>query len=160
MITTEQVVQYIHHPLPYEHGLVFVIDQHGRQIRLMAASELYQHGTVTIKVEGMERFSKQLWDGAQDLAFKNGHDGPITCHAFLADVNSPTFDFHTDPDDVIIYCCEGTKTIVVEQKMHVLNPGQSIFIPRNTVHKAVNHHPSLMLSFGLERYYNDKLVNL
>jgi quercetin dioxygenase-like cupin family protein len=47
----------------------------------------------------------------------------------------------------------------VDGKIVDLHPGQEVFIPANTPHEALNDEESLMLSFGLEDFYKNKLYN-
>ena len=67
---------------------------------------------------------------------------------------------HTDPDDVIIYCIEGTKSLIVNNQYIKLQAGEEIFIPANTLHQALNEHHAFTLSFGLEKFLKDKAREL
>lgn len=156
MLTTLQVVDFIHTKLPYEQRIVYVIDSEGLTHLATIQSDLYAHRPCTIKIEGMERYNSWIWNKATQLATTYNHTGPITAHAFLAVEGSPSFKEHTDPDDVIILCCEGVKHFTIAGKDFELTPGDVVFIPRNTPHQAINHQSSLILSFGLERYLIDK----
>lgn len=164
MITSSELLTFAYHPLAYEQRLVNIIVPGGKPVLLVSPRELASHplnplnAPITIKVEGMERYSRQLWEAAREFATEYGHSGPFTCHAFMAPISGATFDIHTDPDDVIILCCEGTKTMEVDGIIHTLRPGDHIYIPHNTPHRAINTHFSVMLSFGLERYYFDKMT--
>jgi mannose-6-phosphate isomerase-like protein (cupin superfamily) len=156
MITLDEVVEFIHNPLAYEQKLVSIINTKGEQILLSSPSELYTAEASTIKIEGMEKYSKQLWEESQYYAIKYKHYGPVTCHAFIAKENSPSFPLHTDPDDIVIRCVEGVKDMEVSGEYIILEPGQEIYIPANTEHRAINKHHSLMFSFGLEKFLKDK----
>jgi quercetin dioxygenase-like cupin family protein len=70
---------------------------------------------------------------------------------------SKSFGLHTDPDDVIIFCIEGIKNIIVDGVKYKLKPQNSLFIPANKPHEAINEEDSLMLSFGLEKFYIEKI---
>ena len=70
-----------------------------------------------------------------------------TCFQFWKD--SPSFPEHTDPVDVIIEVQEGEKFIEIDGKMRNLVKGESISIPANTPHRALNEKEGLMLSYGL-----------
>ena len=129
------------------------------QIPLNHSSELYEDKPKTIKVEGMERYSKVIWNKCRELADEYNHHGPVTCHAFIAQKNSPSFGTHTDLDDVIIVCCEGKKTMMVDGAYIVLEAGQHVYIPANTPHHALNEYAALTLSCGLENYLKDKSCN-
>ena len=88
----------------------------------------------TIKVEQMEK-----------------HYGYInqTAHIFYNKKNGPTFDVHTDPVKVIIECLDGTKHMEIEGNEVVLKPGESVIIPPNTEHRALNYKKALMVSYGI-----------
>lgn len=156
MLKLNEVVEFIHNPLAYEQKLVSIINTKGEQILLSSFSELYSSEPSTIKVEGMEKFSRKVWNMSHYYALKHNHSGPVTCHAFIAKENSPSFGLHTDPDDVVIYCAEGVKTMEIDGEYIQLAPGQDVLIKANTPHKALNTHHSLMLSFGLEKFLKDK----
>lgn len=156
MLQLNDVVEFIHNPLAYEQKLVYKINTKGEQILLSSFSELYEDN-VTIKVEGFEKYSANIWNRAKYYALKNNHSGPITCHVFVAHPKSPSFPMHTDPDDVIIYCAEGKKTLIVDGEYIILEAGQDVLIPANTPHQAINDEFALTLSFGLEKYLTEKL---
>lgn len=156
MIKLDDVVEFIHNPLAYEQKLVSVINTKGEQIILSSFSELYSNESTSIKVEGMEKFSSSVWNKCKYLAMKYSHKGPITCHAFIAKEGSPSFGLHSDPDDVVIYCIEGNKKLFVENQYIVLEPGDELHIPANTLHQAFNETQAFTLSFGLEKYLKDK----
>lgn len=158
MITLTELVTALQNNLLYEQKLVSYINSAGQQILVCSPAELYAQKVVTIKVEGMERFSKPTWEACNNYVKKYKHTGPVTCHAFLASKNAPSFPTHTDPDDVILHCCDGTKTLYIENDLVTIPAGQEVFIKANTPHKAVNTEYSLMLSFGLEKFLTDKLI--
>jgi mannose-6-phosphate isomerase-like protein (cupin superfamily) len=155
MLTIEQFLLFAHNKLAYEQHLISVIAD-GKDYRVNSFEELYGKKTETIKIEGMERYSKDIFDACSRFSKKYNHNGPVTCHAFYAPAGACSFDLHTDPDDVVIYCCEGIKTMFVDGNSLTILPGESIFIPANTIHKATNQHESLMLSFGLEKFLSQK----
>lgn len=157
MITLDEFEQFIQQDLPYQQRLVSRVDQHGLQHWLEQPSDLYNHLADTVKVEGMERYSPEMAAICQALAIRYRHAGPVTCHAFLADTGSGTFDLHTDPDDVVLVVIAGRKIIEVDGVEHELTVGDDLFIKKGTPHKAINRYPSLMLSIGLENYLTDKL---
>jgi hypothetical protein len=115
MIKLDDVVEFIHNPLAYEQKLVSLINTKGEQILLSSFSELYNENS-TIKVEGMEKFCVNIYNKCQYLSLKYDHSGPITCHAFIAKDDAPSFPLHTDPDDVIILCVEGTKKLLINNE--------------------------------------------
>ena len=90
----------------------------------------------TVKVEGLESFFKEYL--------------PNTVHCFVAPQGAASFADHTDPVDVEIKCIDGIKTLNVNGNDIVLNKGQSILIPANTIHRATNLYDSIILSIGYE----------
>lgn len=157
MITLYDFENFIHTDLVYEQKLISIIDAEKKQIYIDNLGELYSHAFCTIKLEQMEKYNKEIFNHCQTLAKNYNHHGPVTCHAFRAFRQSSSFGLHTDPDDVIMYCVHGSKKIVVNGIEHILNAQDSLFIPANTPHEAINEEESLMLSFGLEKYYIEKL---
>jgi mannose-6-phosphate isomerase-like protein (cupin superfamily) len=157
MLKLNDVVEFIHNPLPYQQNLVSVINTKGEQILLCSSNELYSSEPQTIKIEGMERYSSVVYEMCELYKEWHHHVGPVTCHAFIAQVDSPSFGMHTDPDDVIIYCCEGRKSMIVNNHYILIEEGHSIFIPAGTPHQALNEYVAFTLSFGLEKYLIDKL---
>lgn len=156
MLSSSEVVEFIHNPLAYEEKLVSIINEKGEQIPLFNFNELYQYPNATIKLEGMERYNRFVFYKTQYYAKKYGHNGPVTCHAFLAKEGSPSFGLHTDPDNVIIFCLEGFKQYEVDGKIVDVSIGTELFIPAGTPHRAINVYESLVLSFGLEKFMVDK----
>lgn len=156
MIKLDDVVEFIHNPLAYEQKLVSVINTRGEQITLCAFSELYSNEPITIKIEGLEKYSYDIWNKCQELGVKYKHIGPITCHAFIAKINSPSFSLHIDPDDVIICCIEGRKKLFIQDEYIIMEAGDEVYIPANVQHQAFNENESFILSFGLEKYLKDK----
>jgi mannose-6-phosphate isomerase-like protein (cupin superfamily) len=105
----------------------------------------------------MEKYNQEIFNYCQTLSKTHNHQKPITCHAFRAFKDSKSFGLHTDPDDVIMYCVHGSKKIIVNGVEHILKNQESLFIPTNTKHEAINEEESLVLSFGLEKFYIEKL---
>lgn len=160
MITLDDIIDFIHHPLAYDQKLVWMI--HGDEaliVPLAHCGQLYTCGNASIKVEGLERYSKDVWDLCMKYANQHNHYGPVTCHGFIAKQDSPSFGLHKDPEDVIIYCVSGTKTLVIGDRTVTLSSGEDVFIPAYTPHRASNEHAAFTLSFGLERFLKDKQYN-
>jgi mannose-6-phosphate isomerase-like protein (cupin superfamily) len=159
MLTYDEVVEFIHNPLAYEQNLVSIINTKGEQILLSSSSELYSSESFSIKVEGMEKFSLKMWNTIQQLRLRYNHNGPATCHVFIAQQDSPSFGMHTDPDDVLIHCIEGHKTMIIDNQKVDLYKDDSVFIKANTPHQALNENFAVTLSFGFEKYLKDKALN-
>jgi mannose-6-phosphate isomerase-like protein (cupin superfamily) len=156
MLTLDDVIEFIHNPLAYEQRLVSIINDKGEQIPLSHYGDMYNYVNSTIKIEGMEKFNSEIYDKCNEYKLKYKHNGAVTCHVFLSQENSPSFGEHTDPDDVIIYCCEGIKTMKIDNQYTVIKQHQDFFIPANTPHQALNEYFALTLSFGLEKFLIDK----
>jgi mannose-6-phosphate isomerase-like protein (cupin superfamily) len=157
MIKLSGFEEFIHSDLVYQQKIISVIDENSRQIVLNNLAELYSYTSCTIKLEQMEKYNKQIFDYCHFLSANHNHYGPVTCHAFRAFRQSMSFGLHTDPDDVILYCIHGKKKMVVDGNEYILKPHDTLFIPANTPHEAINDDESLMLSFGLEKFYVEKL---
>lgn len=160
MFTILRLIELSYKKMMYEQGLMFYIDEEGRQHQAGSPSDLISRKNISIKIEGMERFNLQFYKKGIELAKKYNHSGPVTCHLFYADKNSPSFGVHTDPDDVIILCLEGIKTMVIDNQYVEINQGEEVYIPHGTPHQALNDYKSLTLSYGLERFLEDKIDEL
>lgn len=157
MITLDEFENFVHTDLVYEQKIISVIDDQSRQILIDSIGDLYKYTNCTIKLEQMEKYNRSIFQECRYLSTKYFHFGPVTCHAFLAFKDSKSFGLHTDPDDVIIQCIFGSKTLFAKGTKHVLKSGDSIYIPANTPHEIVNEEKSLILSFGMEKFYVDKV---
>lgn len=140
-----------------EEKIVNVIDPNGRQILIESVSQFFSYDKCTVKIQSMEKYNRNIFDYCLELKRSRNHNGPVTCHAFRAYKNSVSFGLHVDPDDVFLYVVEGVKVIEIEGNATQLGVGESIFIPANTPHRALNQYDSLMLSFGLEKFMCDKV---
>lgn len=140
----------------YEQGMINYID-HGRTYHVSSPLDYMAHEDKVIKIEGYERLNPVMFRECGRLAAFKGHYGHVSCHLFVSPFNAKSFDMHTDPDDVVLYMVKGKKSFEHGEGVIELNQGQSIFIPRNTPHRAINTHTSIMLSFGLELFLESKL---
>lgn len=156
----DQIYEFLYNRLAYEQKLVSVINFDEKQILVESFGELNRFDKKTIKIEGMERFSKEIWDKCKHYALLYDHTGPVTCHAFLSTESSPSFPLHSDPDDVIIYCLNGIKTMLIDDDNFVIRCGEEVFIKSNTPHRAINTHSSIILSFGLENFLSEKIKKI
>jgi mannose-6-phosphate isomerase-like protein (cupin superfamily) len=159
MISLLEFENFVHSKLVYEQNIISVIDEDGKQIYLNSLGDLYKYNACTIKIEQMEKYNQSIFNFCKELAIKYNHDGPVSCHAFRAFKDSVSFGLHTDPDDVIILGVAGIKWMNIDSKEHCIGPNQSVLIPANTPHEALNKEDSLMLSFGLEHFLKDKVIS-
>lgn len=144
-------------PYSYQQEFIKILVSPDVAINSANVVETKRHADKTIKIESMEKLSEKLYRLCRDVADELSHDGPVTCHLFLAPAGSESFPRHTDPDNVLIYVVDGEKTIELDEGQIVLTSGQALFMLHDTPHRAINNKDSIMLSFGLERYTLEKL---
>ena len=123
----------------------FFIDDDGRDhvIPLFSTSRYIAEGKFTVKIEGLEKHYKSI---THNLGITKKH----TVHLYVSPKDSKSFPMHTDPIDVFIYVMQGTKTMMVEEELFIIEEGHHIHIPAGTPHRATNTEPSIMLSIGIE----------
>lgn len=151
-------------PYSYQQGMVRIIEsESGDTLQHTLTSvrdyaERSSSSKTTLKIEGMERITEKLWKTILSFSIEAVKScTPFSCHCFIAGKDSPSFDWHTDPDNVVIYVLEGTKKMYVDNEVYEVAAGDALWIPYNTRHRAVNTSASVMLSIGLERYHMEKL---
>lgn len=143
---------FIRQEFVYKQNLISVIQNGGHQ-QVHRYQELAQRYTgCSIKLEGMERYSRELAIKCAGLKIYYDHTGPVTCHAYRAYPGSESFPSHSDPMPVFLEVVEGVKHMIIDGEWYELHAGDHKFIPAGTPHEAVNQDDSLMLSFGLEDY--------
>lgn len=160
MFSIYRMMELLYNNIMYEQKLVFYIDEDGKEHHAISFSDIMKRKNVSIKIEGMERFNREFYEKGIELSKEYNHNGPVTCHLFYAEKNSPSFGMHTDPDDVIIMCLEGIKTMIIEDRYIEIQTGSYVHIPYGTPHQALNEHKALTLSYGLERFIEDKINEL
>jgi len=115
-------------------GLQHFINENDYISYLGIIDSLLLRNDITIKLEKYEKLC-------------NYNDG--TCHIFYARSNSPSFNTHTDPVDLILQVTHGSKTLEINQTFITARSGHSLFVPANTPHRAINLDESIMLSWGI-----------
>lgn len=110
-----------------ENGLDHPIDQYEVAFRVV-------ENKFTVKIEDLEQILTEY--------------NPRTVHCFIAPAGAASFDTHKDLCDVTIYCVEGVKSMIIDGVEHDIQAGESVFIPKNTPHRATNKYRSVMLSIG------------
>jgi hypothetical protein len=160
MITLGEFEEFIHNDFVYEQRLISVINEEGKQIYLDNLGQLYKYNACTIKLEQMERYSSEIYNYCTELSKEFNNGLPVTCHAFRAFKKSTSFGLHTDPDNVIIKCVWGKKRMNVNGIICDILSGEHLFIKANTPHEALNDEESLMLSFGMEKFFKDRVNEL
>lgn len=112
----------------------------------------------TIKVQGVETYNKQILKHCYKLA--EVWNKPVDCHAYFGYGGRGSFDMHSDPCEVCIYICEGTKRITTGGENHVLKEGEHLYIKKQQPHQAFNEEDCLSLSFGSYDFSKDKIMNI
>ena len=142
----------------YEQGMVKLIDNGMTQTAHGLMDYLdYDAAGKVVKIEGYEKLSLKLATFCKEVAERFKHSGPVTCHLFISPKGSNSFELHTDPDDVILHMVQGTKMLENPEHGFLITAGDTLRIPKNVEHRAVNLHSSLMLSIGLEGWITEKL---
>lgn len=140
----------------YRHNLISVI-QNGGHFLVHNHAELSKlYNGCSIKLEGLERYSRELAVKCAGLKIMYDHAGPMTCHAYRAYPGSESFGLHSDPMPVFLEVIEGTKNMIVDNEWHTLQAGDTLYISANVPHEAINQDDSLILSFGFESYMIDQ----
>jgi len=111
----------------------------------------------TIKLEHFETFDRGVWEWCKLQANAYKHYGPVSAHVFIAPAGGYTFNEHTDPDHVLVCVIDGEKTMVVDGISHHLKAGDTLYMPANVKHYAVNEKASIMVSLGFEKWMVEKL---
>lgn len=121
------------------------IDDAGRDhvIPVLSISRYIAEERNVIKVEGLEQEFKHI---VQELGITKKH----TVHCYISPPFSVSFPEHKDPIDVFIYVLEGSKTMMIDNNITIIEEGYHIKIPANTPHYAMNTDASIMLSIGIE----------
>ena len=158
MITESELFNYVSKSYPYEQKDISVIDNLGRQIILDDFNHMMQlrSNPWTLKIESMEKYSQDFFYKAKEYASLYEHNGPVTCHLFWARKGDCSFPEHEDLDDVVIHCAQGIKHMTINGIPVFIETGDHIFIKSGTRHQALNSIGSIMLSFGLEKFANEK----
>lgn len=163
MFTKDQFLKAIQSKIVYDQNMVYSIDQKGREKVVRNFAEVMKHPNRSVKIERMEDYNSDILSYCLKLEDMYEHAGPITCHLFYAKAGAYSFSEHSDPDDVVLYCCEGMKTISMEghtmggNPLFTIKEGSRLHIPAGTKHQAINEHEALTLSFGLEKFIEEKV---
>lgn len=159
MFTVTDFDNIIYHELSYKQRMVYAIDEIGREHSSDSILETqnYIKLNYSIKLEQLEKYSQPLYEFCKSIASLYGHNGPTTCHAFKASKDSYTFPLHTDPDDVVLYGIDGCLQLELDGKLCQVGVGETLIIPADVSHRAVNMSDSLILSIGLEKFLKEKM---
>jgi len=122
------------------------IDDTGRDhvIPIFSVGRYLAEGRYVVKVEGLEQEFKHI---IEKLKITENH----SVHCYISPKFAKSFDVHTDPIDVFIYCLEGTKVMSIDEQLVYIEPETFVRIPANTPHRALNIFDSTMLSIGVEK---------
>lgn len=112
----------------------------------------------TIKVQGIETYNRQIVDQCYKLT--EVWNKPVDCHAYFGYGGYGSFNLHTDPCEVCIYVCEGSKRVSVDGNDRILKQGDHIYIRQELPHQAFNIEDCLSLSFGSYDYSKTKVMDI
>ena len=158
MLTSEQFFSALESSYLYEQFLVFLISDDGKIRHANGFADVIASNNCSIKVEGMERFNREIAQYCKKIQPMKPDTAHVSCHAFFSHEGQPSFDEHVDKTDVLLFCVEGKKTLIVNgEKQELWGRRRTLLIPEGTPHKATNEHTSLTLSFGLEKFIEDVL---
>lgn len=142
----------------YEEDLVRKIDEDALIHPIRSFQAAIRSEPKTVKIEAMERVFSDVYEESQRFKTSSQHPGPVNAHLFWALPGSPSFPEHTDPNDVLIVVKYGTKVMEVDgQRFELTVENPELFIPANTPHRALNEHESIMISYGLLDYIEDRV---
>ena len=142
-LTYQKFEDYILSEEAFLYDRTFTIDKSLKDDKIV--SDTYEEYYAKVQIKLAEQHDTLKVEGIELLCgWEHG-----TIHAFRYWKDSPSFPEHTDPVDVIIEVQEGEKFIEIDGKMNNLVKGESISIPANTTHRALNEKEGLMLSYGL-----------
>jgi mannose-6-phosphate isomerase-like protein (cupin superfamily) len=65
-------------------------------------------------------------------------------------MDSTTFGNHNDPVDVLLVQAKGRTSYRCDDVTYILNPGDSLFIPKESYHEPIISGPRVTLSFSWE----------
>lgn len=157
MAIRKKLLQMLFTEVLYKEELVKLIDSSGRMYTAKSVNDVIAVPKHTLKIEGMERVFRSVFEMGQELSKEHNHNGPVTCHLFWAKVGSPSFPTHTDPYDVFLKVIEGKKIMEVANVEHEITKTSPLFkIEGKTPHRAINRYESWMLSFGLDDFIEER----
>lgn len=158
MLTSDQFFTALESPYLYEQFLVFLISKDGKIRHATDFADVINSNDCSIKVEGMERFSREISQYCNKIKAMKADTALVSCHAFYSEAGQPSFTEHTDKTDVLLFCVEGKKTLTVNgEKQELWGRRRTMLITEGTPHKATNEFTSLTLSFGFEKFIEDVL---
>ena len=94
-----------------------------------------------IKIEGFESHASSI---RQYVPCKFD-----TAHAFYHQRTGTSFKWHTDTVNVLLLVLQGSKIVHLKNRRIVLTAGQSILIPKGSLHKVFSRKGTIALSIGL-----------
>lgn len=145
---------------PIEQNMIRYVDETQTSRMPRNVIEIYENLDKSIIVERMEDYSQAFKQHTSALATRVGWEGPITVHLFVSPASAKSFPFHTDVENVVIYCLSGCKTMEIRHSDGNIQPveihaGQALYLPQGTFHRATNHHCAMTLSYGFEYFIED-----
>jgi len=153
----DKVEMLLTFPDLYLEGMVSRIDEDHMIRPVESMAEAFDNKLKTIKIEELEKVFEWVYLETLNVKREANHNGPCNAHLFWAPANGPSFVRHEDPYDIYLKWMWGTKTIEIDGEVITLNadnPG--VWVPAGTPHRGVNIEESIMISFGNERFLEDR----
>jgi len=152
-------------------GIIYKLNDKVMHDQILTISEykkyIKDHPNHTLVIRGIEGLDKKTHDNISyliddyDYEKQFNFNSYFTAHLYIAKENSPSFLWHTDPDNVIIAVLEGEKRVYIrdnsEKDYYDVSQGNYLVIPANTEHRVENLEPSKMLSIGYGKWLMDKI---
>ena len=143
IFTYQDFEDYVLSEEAFLYDRTFTIDKAGKDDIIV--SDTYEEYYAKVQIKLAEQHDTLKVEGIELLSgWKHG-----TIHAFRYWENSPSFGEHTDPVHVIIEVKQGWKIMDIAGHRFNLAEGQTVDIPANTPHRALNEKEGLMFSYGL-----------
>jgi mannose-6-phosphate isomerase-like protein (cupin superfamily) len=167
MINKDDFIKALSNPDWYNQGLIYTISN-GKDTCTKALYKTWVEfvddiprlveNKTTFKIQGFETYNKEIYNKCFSLS--TVWMKPVDCHAYFSYEGQGSFDTHTDPCEVAIFVCEGTKVLTIDNDEVRLNKNDHVFIKANTPHKAYHETDCLSLSFGTYEYGNNEVKDL
>lgn len=144
-----------------EQYMIRYFDNENKSHLAHGITELMANRHQAVIIERIHEYNLAMSVATAEVADYFEWDKPRTVFLFISPPLSNSFGIHTDVEHVYIYCVDGTKTLRVEVdgtfEDFALAPGEGLFIPKGTRHEATNYDYAVSLSFGLERYLEERI---
>jgi len=124
----------------------FMVNNHEALIIPMDDLGLKLHGNYAESCMKLMDFAKDL-----EKTFKE----ECSLHHYISfSTKSKSLGLHTDPCDVFFLQAIGKTEFTIAGDVHILEPGDLLYIPPHTEHCTKPLTPRVGLSYGVEKFYN------